>query len=258
MATGNIISVCNRSLLAVASRTQIASITENSVEARACNTLFQPCFEALARTAHWNCLRFQATLSLLQAATGTQENPQGTSLPLPPTPWRYAYALPPDCLQARFIVPAFPSSGSSQLGGAFVPAISCLPGRRRDIPFQVAYGIDANNNPLQIILTNQPQAQLVYTVNQSNPQIWDSLFQEAFVQSLGAWLVPPLSLNMPLMGAAMKRAEEMIEQAKLRDGNEGPTSQDHIPDWINARNGGALSYGAGCEGWGYQSMTWPV
>lgn len=257
MATGNIISICNRSLLSIGSQSQISSLSEGSTEANACNTLFTPTFESLARSAYWNCLRQQAVLSLLAAAAGTPENPDGTAMPLPPTPWLYVYQLPSDSLQARFIIPSLPSAitGGIPISTAFVGAPTILP--TETIPFRVAYATDLNNNPIQIILTNQTQAQLVYTVNQPNPQIWDSQFQAAMVASLAAYLVPALSLNIPLAQLQVQIAERIIAQARVRDGDEGTTSQDHIPDWISARNAGATMWnGSGGYGYGWCDMNW--
>lgn len=260
MATGNQLNILNRALLAIGSQAQISSLNEGSAQANAASTLYTPTFEQLARSAPWNCLRNQVTLTLIAAATGTPENPDGITLPLPPVPWLYSYALPSDCLQMRFIVPSFPA-----LSGTTVPIFSVntsaqnwLPGNR-NIPFAVAYSTDSNNNPLNIILTNQSQAIAVYTVNQPNPQIWDSLFQGAMVASLAAYFVPALSLNMPLMNIQIKLAEEMIQQARVRDGNEGVTSMDHVPDFIRARRGSSGSYWN--TGYGnansYSDMAWP-
>lgn len=258
MATGTVLSICNRALLAIGMpQAQISDINSGDVAASACATLFTPTYEALARSAYWNCLRQQATLSLIQAAQGTPENPQGTSLPLPPNPWLYAYQLPSDCLQARFIVPSIPTqpSGTVPISPNLVAAPALFP--TESIPFRVAYSTDANNNPLQVVLTNQTQAQLVYTVNQQNPQIWDSMFQAAMVASLAAYLVPALSLNLPLAQMQIKLAEQLIEQARVRDGDEGTTSQDHIPDFIRARNaGGGTGYCDGNLYNGYCDMTW--
>lgn len=244
MATGTIESLCNRSLLAIGSQSQISDLNEDSTQAAACATLFQPTFEQLARTAPWNCLRQQAILSLLAAAPGTPENVDGTALPYPPQPWLYSYALPSDSLQARFVVPTLPvfTTGGTPISPAMIAAGTSV--AMEEIPFRIAYATDVNNNPIQIVLTNQTQAQLVYTVNQPNPQIWDSLFQGAMVASLAAYLVPALSLNMALAQMQINLAEKMIEQARVRDGDEGTTSQDHIPDWIQARNiGGSTGYG---------------
>lgn len=234
------VDICNRALLSIGARAQISSITpsDGSTEANACSVLFSSTFEALARATQWNCLRKQGLLSLLAAASGTPENPTGTTLPLPPTPWLYQYGLPSDCLAVRFLVPSLPSAG---LGASPTTLSNQAPTwvwtTSGKIPFAVAYATDNSGNPIQIVLTNQDQAQAVYTVNQGNPAIWDSKFQAAMVASLAAYLVPALSLNMPLMQASIATAERLIGEARVADGNEGDMVLDHVPDWIRARRG---------------------
>jgi hypothetical protein len=260
------IDICNRSLLSVGARAQISSLnpSDGSVEADACSVLFTPTFEALARTAQWNCLTKQRTLSLIAAAQGTPENPDGTSLPLPPTPWLYSYAYPSDCLAFRFVVPSYPVQEGdtpppttiNNAAGAWIP-------NGGQIPFVVSSANDANNAPIEIILTNQSQAQGVYTANIPNPAIWDSLFQAAMVASLAAYLVPALSLSLPLMDRSIASAERCIAQARASDGNEGVTVMDHLPDWMQARWGGqGLGYGTGWNFsiWGgyVNNMVWPT
>jgi hypothetical protein len=259
----NVVAIVNRALLQMGARAQVSSIdpSDGSVEADAASVLFTPTFESLARTAHWNCLRNQATLSLLAAAIGTPENPNGTTLPLPPSPWLYAYELPSDCLAMRFLVPSLPSTG---VGVPFTTinnaAATNLPNGGQ-IPYQVSYATDDNNNPIQIILTNQSQAQAVYTVNQPNPVIWDSLFQQAMVSALAAFLVPALNMNMQLMASSIASAERAIVAARTADGNEGTPTQDHVPDWMRARRGEGSGYGFGWNQGGYMyggycDMVW--
>lgn len=259
MATGSTISICNRALLAIGSQSQISSFNEGSAAADAAATLFTPTCEAFARTAPWNCLRKQDSLTLLAAAEGTPENPTGDDYPEPPTPWLYQYAVPSDCLQVRFIAPSLPASiAGTPLFSVNTGAPTWLPNQGQ-IPFVVAYATDSVNQPLNVILTNQSQAQAVYTVNQPNPQVWDSLFQAGMVASLAAWFVPALSLHMPLMDRQIKLAEDIIELARTRDGNEGVTSMDHVPDFIRARQGAsgwARNYGYG--GYSWPSMLWPA
>lgn len=258
MTGQSVVSTCNIALLSIGARAQISSLTEGSTQSDACSTLFQFVYEQLARTAYWNCLRDQRGLSLLAAAAGTPENPNGTTLPIPPTPWLYQYQVPSNCLAARYIVPSIPMQGSNPISPAMIPAVTWVP-TQEQIPFHVAYGTDSNNNPLQVILTNQSQAELVYTVNQPNPSIWDASFQAAYVASLGAWLVPALALNIKLAQLQMAIADKLIADARARDANEGSTIQDHIPDWMRARNtgGGYGDSGFGYAG-GFDAMGWPV
>lgn len=255
MATANTLSIINRSLLAIGSQAQVSSLTEGSAQANAAGILFTPTFEQLARTAPWNCLRKEATLTLLAAAQGTPENPSGTTLPLPPVPWLYSYSQPSDCLQVRFIVPSLPAPNAGvPIFSTNTAAPTWLPNGGQ-IPYAVAYATDSSGNPINVILTNQSQAIAVYTVNQPNPQIWDSLFQAAMVSALAAYFVPALALNMPLMDRQIKLADGMIEQARTRDGNEGVTSMDHLPDFIRARQGATGAYWR--NGYNNTSCIWP-
>lgn len=251
------VSLCNRALLQIGSKVQISSLTEGSTQSDACNTLFTPTFEQLARSAWWNCLQKQGTLSLLKAAASTPENPSGNP-PFPPSPWLYEYAYPSDCLKARAIVPSYPSAGTGVSVYALNNAAPIWLRGMGQIPFKVAYDTDSVGNPLTVILTNQSQAQLMYTTDQPNPVIWDSQFQAAFVAALGAFLVPPLTMNIPQLQLQIGAAERAIADARASDGNEGSNTQDHMPDWIRARAGGSGGWyeGAWC-GVGYDNMLWP-
>lgn len=202
-------------------------------------------------------MRQQKTLSLLKAAAGTLENVLGTSLPIPPTPWLYSYALPSDCLKVRYLLPTYnPSTGLVPLT-SFNNVAPLDFSRNEEVPYAVAYDTDTTGNPITVILTNLSQAQAVYTVNQPNPIIWDSQFQAAMVASLAAFLVPALSLNMSLMTTCIRLADGIIAQARVSDGNEGVMTMDHVPDWILARDGGEGYYN-NVYGNQYEAMPWPM
>ena len=262
MSTATKLSIANRALLAVGARAQISSLdpSDGSVEGDAVSTLWTPTFEQLGRSAMWNCLSQQKTLGLLQAAQGTPENPNGDVYPSPPTPWLYAYSYPSDCLDMRFIVPSLPV----QTGGTTPPttvnnsAGAWIPSGGQ-IPFAVQTILDTNNTPIIAVLTNQSQAQAVYTANYSNPALWDSMFQAAMVAALGAFLVPALSLSLPLMDRCVANAEAIIRKARAADGNEGVTVMDHTPDWIRARAGAqGFGYGFWNNGfYNYTDVSWP-
>lgn len=256
------LEIANRSLLAVGARAQISSLSpsDGSTEGDAVTTLWQSTFEQLGRAAQWNCLRKQVTLTLLKAAQGTPENVNGTSLPLPPSPWLYAYAYPSDCLAVRFIVPSMPATVGSTAPATTVnnSAGTWLPNGGQ-IAYAVGIEYTVNNSPYKVIYTNQDQAQIVYTVNEANPSVWDSLFEQGMVASLAAFLVPALNMNFPLMQIQIKNAENCIKIARAADGNEGVTTMDHLPDWMRARAGGqgfGVGYNFTSFG-GYCNMMWP-
>lgn len=262
MASQSQISVCNLALLSVGGRAQVSSInpSDGSPAGDACSTLFQFVFEQFARTAKWGCLKKQVTLSLIQAAQGTPENPNGTSLPIPPVPWSYAYLYPADCLMLRQIMPpynttAITSEAQTTISNSVTPWI---PGQY-SIPYEIGYSTDSSGNPIQVILTNQESAIGNYTVNEPDPASWDALFTSGYVAALAVYLAPALTLNMALMVQCKQQAEAVISIARAQDGNESPVSQNHVPDWVIARSGatGALYYQPRYNAYGYFSMVWP-
>lgn len=261
MATGNIIDIVNRSLGSISARAQVQNMNEGSTESNAASLFFTPTFESLARSAQWGCLKKQAQLTLVAAAPGTPENPQGTITPYPPSPWYYTYLIPGDSLYIRQLLP--PPNVINNTGGTPVfPVNNYIPYQswaRKNIPYEIAYGQDQFGNPAQVINTYLSQAQAIYTVNQPNPVFWDSLFQQAMVSSLAVFLSASVSGDKQLTQIQKQTAETLIVKARSMDGNESPTSQERDADWISARNGSSGAWGVGFNGpnLNYESMIWP-
>jgi hypothetical protein len=193
--------------------------------------------DAVFRSAHWNSARKQATLTLLKAAHGTPENPSG-ALPTPPIPWRYEYGYPDDCLKVRFVIPRHHASETS------TPLMTNASGNhhhnvRTSLPFVPAIDTDTNGNQIKVILTNAPRAEAVYTARITNVDLWDPMLQNAVIGALGAWLCSPVSGSDEKKKLAIAMASGLITQARISDGNEGITSTDHTPDWMEVRNTGS-------------------
>ena len=242
--------LCNLALLQVAARAKVTSVnpSDGTTAGDVCSQLYQPTIDAFARAAHWNCLRFQSgpigstfppPLQLLKAAVGTPEQIANPALPAPPQPWFYEYALPPDCLKARFLVPQITTGSTTAVpltsaGGIMLPAnLGAMA-----IPFTVAVDLDATGNEIQVLLTNLCKAQLVYTRRLTNMALWDSQFLMGAKAALAVWLAPGLNGSVSLTQAALGMAKQALDAARVSDGNEGPQSQDHTPDWIAIRSGG--------------------
>jgi hypothetical protein len=235
---------------------------------------YQQCLSQLLRGANWDFARKTAQLTLLADATGNTAN-VGTIVPIP---YVYEYEYPTDCVKARFIpwnqpwqnpgIPAGnitpPNPSSPITTGIGNPLIGS--GQMRPAKFVVA--TDSTYPPpagsatsdvqgvspagRTVILTNVQFAWLIYTQLVLYPSQWDPLFRAALVSYLASEIALPLSADKK-MGMAMRRdniaiTKIKLEQARIRDGNEGTYSSNLSVDWMRARwTGGAGGWG---NNWG--------
>lgn len=253
------VDIVNSALDEIRARATITSFQDGSAAANLASRQYQNRIDSLSRAANWNCLRYQASLSVLKAVQGSPENPNGTTLPIPPVPWAYEYEWPsnPVCLKPRFIVPVPPvttvnpplTTGGGITTPVYLPNVA--------VPFVASSDLDSSGNQIRVLLTNLSQAQLVYTARVDNPDLWDSQFIDAAIFTLAAWFCEPITGNKELGIKCAQMAKDIIAHARITDGNEGPTTADHTPDWISAR------YQIGPSGWGgaysmgYDSMSFP-
>lgn len=252
------VSIVNQALQQVGARAQITSLSEGSVAANAANLLYTTQFQALARSAHWNCLRCQTDLDLLRAAPGTYANQNGTTLEHPPYPWLFEYAWPDDCLAGRFVLPIYAEETDESVpfttGSQAISPWDQFP--IAGLPFVPASDTDPDDHDtrIKVILTAAPRAKLVYTGDVTDPDLWDPSFTNAFINLLAAWLVNPLNMDKSLLQQRVAVAKDLVWSARMSDGNEGMTPQDHFPDWLLARaTGGGPLFGnwGGANNLGY-------
>lgn len=223
MATSDV-AICNLALSAVGTRSSIASLTEDSVEARECNLHYTPALEAVLSSAHWNFARKQATATLVKDGTVA-----GTTNP-PPPPWLYEYAYPNDCLNVRYILPQLASAQGVVPGTVAVESIATAP-----VYFILSSDTDASGNDSNVLLTNQPQAILVYTKRITNPNLFDAGFLDAFALYLASRITFQLTGDRQLARDIFNRADALSKAARASNGNEGITVIDSVPDWIRVR-----------------------
>jgi hypothetical protein len=111
------ITIANKALAAMGTRTNIASLAEQSNEAIQINLIFTSIRDALLRMAPWNCAFNFLPLSLITATPGTPENTSVAAVQwnktMPAPPWAYEYAYPSDCLRACYVVPQFQTGFAS-------------------------------------------------------------------------------------------------------------------------------------------------
>lgn len=242
--------VANLALSKIGTRSTIASLTEDSNEARAINLLYANTRDQVLGMAFWNFAKKTTTLSLLKSAPGTpsftETGGQVWSPDWPPPGWLFEYAYPSDCIQVRYIIPqlatGFPGDtvplfGNQTLGG--MPYLSA-PAVRFEVATDTITSVVQN-----VILTNQYQAIGVYTSRITNPDLWGASFIEAFAAALAGRVAMQLTGDKSLTDAMFKYANAVILEARVADGNEGLTVQNSTPDWILTRGLG----GFGDNGW---------
>lgn len=226
MSQSSDVSISNMALDAIGSRTLISSLQENSVEAKACARNYLPALTHVQQAAPWNFCRFQAPLTLL--VDGTTSPPGNV-----PTPWQYEYAYPSDCLQARYIMPLI--NGTTQTGTGVTQPVSVGSAVR----FLVGVDNDQSGLKRKVILTNQPNAILVYTVLITDTSIFDDQFVTAFANYLAHRISLPLSGDKATAKMCYELATRTCMEAEASNGNEGLTVIDSTPDWIRTRGSSA-------------------
>lgn len=242
------VNVANLSLSEIGSRIFINSFQDNSPQAAVCAINYTPRAQALSRAVKWNFLRSQVALTVWKQALVngvTSANP-------PPQPWLFSYLRPPDCLMARFLLPTIPVQPAgiplttTPNMTAFVPPVPV------GIPFVVSTDLDATGNPISVILTNLPFAQLVYTRDLTGyPDLWDVSFLSAYTAYLGTYLINALARNAQQLHDQIALAKNLIDEARVSNGDEAIGSVDHSPDWMRARmTQGFGSWGLGLIGGG--------
>lgn len=151
------------------------------------------------RDHHWSCCRIRGSLSLL--GTSNQN-------------WAYQYAYPANCLRAL--------------------EIEKYDRRDKPIPFVVEQ-YDDEGAIKKVILTDQPQARLIYTKNETN----EGMYDEQLANAIGAYLAfrtaGVLTTDKDAGQKAYNLYLSMKYQAQASDGNEGVPDEQRDADWIAVR-----------------------
>lgn len=153
------------------------------------------------------------------------------------------------------------STGEGPQGGSyFAPqtnpvAQGSTTGSGTGATFNLTYGPKSSQ---RVVLTNQEFATGVYVQDVLDPNIWDDLFQEAYIQALGAGLVMALSGDKKLANGLINEVNKKVEFARTADGNEGLTINDVTPDWIRTRGiAWTEGYSGPFSGYDWGGM-WPI
>jgi len=195
----SIVEICNLALNNLGAKSTIASITEQSVEARQCNVVYGPARDYILRKHPWSFAEKTVALS---------------SLGSPPPDWSYRYQYPSDCVKAREI----------------------LTGDRNDsdpVPYKVAAGDDLNS---KVILCDKDGAYLRYTARVTNAAVFDSSFVQQLAWYMAIQLAMPLTGKKSIRDDAVSGYRLIAGDAEATDMNEKEHDAHKEAEWISGRN----------------------
>ncbi len=276
--------VANRALDACAINYTIGDLEAGGRIENVLLRAYGPARQQLIRTAPWQFARKDTPLVLLADASGNTAN-VGTVVP---SGWMYEYAQPTDLARIRFI-PANPLLGSPVPPANIVPANSTSPqtagstqivGLKQvpsrflitndpnypSAPGTVTFASGQSPQGSVVILSNVPQANIVYTYDALYPSVWDSMFTEAMVAYLAQqvvlalWVEKDRKFGLTLRTQQIAIAKQRILEARTTDGNATWSSSDIKVDWLQYRRVGGTWTGWGQSNgdgdWGCWGAGW--
>lgn len=251
----------NDALDAIGSPSVLSDIEDGSRVAQICLRAYRRCIPELLRAAPWQFARKQAPLTLLGDSTGLTPNVPTMVI----KPWIYEYAYPIDCVKAIFI-PYVPNNNPAQnnisippvppvdgLGAGYYAGRQPMPSRyliARDsnYPASAAESWDevqgVSLGGRTVVLSNVPNAEMVYTSLVLYPTEWDPLFYSAFVAFLASEIwsaIPDMKAGLAVRAQQIAIAKIKISEARAQAGNEIPSSVDIAVDWLRTRNSGGYN-----------------
>ena len=190
----SIVQICNIALSRTGQSQRIDSLTERSLAAEVCALHYDNCRDLALSEFDWPFAETRVALADIGRPTGA---------------WQYRYRYPTDCLKARYI--AVP-------GAEVVPFIS-------RITFKVA-----SDSGGSAILTNQLDAELVYTASIEDSSRYSPAFVSALAWLLCAEIAAPMKASPQVYASAFQAYRMTVGQAAalaFDESEEGemPTSE---------------------------------
>lgn len=196
----SVVQICNIALSRIGQTQFIDSLTEQSKAAELCSLHYDQCREEVIQAAPWPFAEARVYLADIGS---------------PPVNWQFRYRYPTDCLQAQYI----------SLPGMRLPPTELRP------KYKV---INASGG--RAIVTDMPEAELVYTASVEDTTYFSPLFVTALAWRLGAELAMALQVRPENYAAAMQNYTMTVSMAEARALNE--SDEDAMPDaeFITVRN----------------------
>lgn len=240
------VTICNLALSHLGDTANVQSIAppDGSVQAQLCARFYPVARNSLLEMANWGFATRRVKLAEVKNPT-LDSNGNG--------PWKYAYALPSDVLNALAVVPAGSPDDIEAWFGA--PATDCyppypqgyLPVPGAPIYVPQPYAIETQTDGSQIVLTNvgvdagddaSAAAVLRYTAVVTDTTQFSPLFGLALSYLLASMLAGPILKGDAGTTAAAQQLQlfnAVKGQAVSSDANQRRTRVEPAVSWIRGR-----------------------
>lgn len=224
----SVVDICNLALGHLGDNATVASIDppEGSAQAQHCARFYPIARDTLLEMVYWNFSMTRAPLA--QVVNIWPE-------------WKYAYALPSDCLNAISILP---DDANDDYSSRFYPTdtpywahnYSPVVAAGRYVPQPFSIEVDATGN--QILLCNMENAVLRFTRYVTDTTQFSPLFVMTLSWHLASMLAGPV-IKGDVGAAEAKRCAQMmagyLSQAETSDANQRSIKPEHIVSWVSGR-----------------------
>lgn len=195
----SVVDICNEAMDLLGAAT-IASLTENSKEARLCNRRFDTVRDAVLRSHPWNVAMTRATLAKDAVAPDFGFANQFT---LPTSPY---------CLR---VISFFNSYVNSDVAAYDSNVMYKIEGRK--------------------VLSNEGSCSITYIARVTDTELYDSLLSSAIAHKLASETAYAITGSNAISQAMQGMYEMRLREAKSVDAMEGFPEQPQADEYINIR-----------------------
>lgn len=204
------VDIANVALLRIGQLVTIADLAEDTPHAEAVRAIFTHTRDAVLEAFAWPFATFRATLNVIASA---EDDPDDENLR---TGWAFTYQVPNLCIAPRYIYPG-----------------TNTPGEGEEVPFDV----EGDEQRGKVLLSDEPEAELVYTKLVDTPARWSPMFRDALATRLAADLALSVA-KKPQLGFALHQLfERAIARAAAAQGNQGKKAPAADAQYIRDRGG---------------------
>jgi carboxylesterase type B len=180
----------------------IESLSDQSTVAKRCKLWYEPARKQALAAFDWSFARKSQVL-----ATHADAAPSG---------WTYRYQYPADCVKVRLIA------------NPLDPQQTNLP----PVPYKVMVSSDGNT---KTICTNQPEAEAIYTFDQSNTDMFTEFFTQVLAALLAFYIAYATTGKRTVKQDMWQMYTGLINAASGLDANEEKEAEPGDAAWIQGR-----------------------